>query len=333
MDREPLSGLQPCVRVLLRPSDPHLPRLRRRTRLRARDRRQGQRARGSAGRAARGRRGRASTSRWGRTPTPTSGSRAATGSCRASGRRCATARNPCSVLTKSPLLLRDLPLLREIAAVTDISANLIDPDAGGEGMARHRAAHAQPACADGGGGRAQPRRHPDRSSCRAAHAGHQRRPAQVRGHPRGGRRGRGDEHRRDRRCTCAARCARCSWSWLAAAAPRPRRAVRGALRARGLPAARPSASVSVGCCAASGRGRWRHSGAIRPTRGPSTARRVRRAARSGVRDRKIGPLRPAPCRRRCSDRCPGRPRPSGPLGKPRFITRSRSRCSPCAGTR
>ncbi|HEU4976681.1 MAG TPA: radical SAM protein [Baekduia sp.] len=37
------------------------------------------------------------------------------------------ARNPCSVLTKSPLLLRDLPLMREIAAVTDISANLSVP--------------------------------------------------------------------------------------------------------------------------------------------------------------------------------------------------------------
>jgi DNA repair photolyase len=37
------------------------------------------------------------------------------------------ARNPCSVLTKSPLLLRDLDLMREIAAVTDIAANLSIP--------------------------------------------------------------------------------------------------------------------------------------------------------------------------------------------------------------
>src|SRR5437773_6942454 len=36
-------------------------------------------------------------------------------------------RNPCSVLTKSPLLLRDLPFLKEVAAVTDISANLSAP--------------------------------------------------------------------------------------------------------------------------------------------------------------------------------------------------------------
>jgi DNA repair photolyase len=36
-------------------------------------------------------------------------------------------RNPCSVLTKSPLLLRDLPLLKEIADVTEVSANLSVP--------------------------------------------------------------------------------------------------------------------------------------------------------------------------------------------------------------
>jgi DNA repair photolyase len=35
--------------------------------------------------------------------------------------------NPCSVLTKSPLVLRDLPLLREIAQVTEVSANLSIP--------------------------------------------------------------------------------------------------------------------------------------------------------------------------------------------------------------
>jgi DNA repair photolyase len=35
--------------------------------------------------------------------------------------------NPCSVLTKSPLLLRDLELMREIAARTDFTANLSVP--------------------------------------------------------------------------------------------------------------------------------------------------------------------------------------------------------------
>ena len=37
------------------------------------------------------------------------------------------ARNPCSILTKSPLLLRDVDLLKEIAAVTDVSACLSVP--------------------------------------------------------------------------------------------------------------------------------------------------------------------------------------------------------------
>src|SRR3954470_16472631 len=36
-------------------------------------------------------------------------------------------RNPCSVLTKSPLLLRDLPLMLEVAEVAPISANLSIP--------------------------------------------------------------------------------------------------------------------------------------------------------------------------------------------------------------
>ena len=37
------------------------------------------------------------------------------------------AANPCSILTKSPLLLRDLPLMKQIAEVTDISASLSVP--------------------------------------------------------------------------------------------------------------------------------------------------------------------------------------------------------------
>jgi DNA repair photolyase len=37
------------------------------------------------------------------------------------------ARNPCSILTKSPLLLRDLPLMREISQCTDFSAALSVP--------------------------------------------------------------------------------------------------------------------------------------------------------------------------------------------------------------
>ena len=63
---------------LLRPADARVPGPRRGPGLRARDRRQGQRARGAARGAARGRRGRASASRSARTRTRISGSRAAT---------------------------------------------------------------------------------------------------------------------------------------------------------------------------------------------------------------------------------------------------------------
>ena len=51
LDDQPLQGMQPCVLILLRPPDPHLPRLQRGPRLREGDRRQGQRARGAARRA------------------------------------------------------------------------------------------------------------------------------------------------------------------------------------------------------------------------------------------------------------------------------------------
>ena len=84
------------------------------------------------------------------------------------------AANPCSVLTKSPLLLRDLTLMLEIAAAHELQRVPVDPDARREGMAGNRAAHAQPARAARGGGRAQPRRDPDGRADRAADARHQR---------------------------------------------------------------------------------------------------------------------------------------------------------------
>ena len=76
-------------------------------------------------------------------------------------------RNPCSILTKSPLVLRDLDLLKEIAAVTEVSGLPVGADAGREGLAGDRAAHAEPESAAGGGRRAQPQRHPDRGPDRA----------------------------------------------------------------------------------------------------------------------------------------------------------------------
>ena len=98
------------------------------------------------------------------------------------------AANPCSVLTKSPLLLRDLDLMKEIAAVHGHQREPLGADDRREGVAGQRAAHAPPARAAGGGGRAQPRGHPDGHPRGAADARHQRRPAPGRGDPAGWRR-------------------------------------------------------------------------------------------------------------------------------------------------
>ena len=82
--------------------------------------------------------------------------------------------NPCSILTKSPLLLRDKDLLCEIAERTQVSACLSVPTLDEKAWREHRAAHAEPAGAAGGGGRAEPARDPDRDPDRAADARDQR---------------------------------------------------------------------------------------------------------------------------------------------------------------
>ena len=65
-------------------------------------------------------------------------------------------RTPCSVLTKSPLLLRDIELFKQIP---ELRREPLDPDARREGLARQRAAHPAPAQAHRGGRRAQPGGH------------------------------------------------------------------------------------------------------------------------------------------------------------------------------
>ena len=82
--------------------------------------------------------------------------------------------NPCSVLTKSPLLLRDLELMQGDRRADRVRRQPLDPDPRREGLARDRAAHPAPAQADRGGGRAEPGRDPDRRPDRAADPGRQR---------------------------------------------------------------------------------------------------------------------------------------------------------------
>ena len=60
-------------------------------------------------------------------------------------------RTPCSVLTKSPLVTRDIALLKEMSDMGLFSAAFSVPDDRREGLARERAAHAEPLRAAGGG--------------------------------------------------------------------------------------------------------------------------------------------------------------------------------------
>ena len=179
----------------------------------------------------RGRRGRASTSRWGRTPTRTSGSRARYKLMRGIWEAMRDFANPCSVLTKSPLLLRDLDLMQEIAARHDDQREPLDPDDGREGVAGDRAAHAEPAGADGGGGELNRAGHPVRDPRRAAHAGDQRRPRAGRGDPRAGRGEAGATGIGGIALHLRGEVRGVFMEWLRSLPARPRAALRGALRA------------------------------------------------------------------------------------------------------
>ena len=141
--------------------------------------------------------------------------------------------NPCSVLTKSPLLLRDLPLMLEIAERTSISACLSIPTLDEKAWRATEPHTPNPTRAAGGGGRAQPRGNPHGRADRAADARRQRRPAPGRAPAGGGDRGGRDEHRR--RGAAPARRGEGHLHGLAAlAAPRSGRALRGAVPPRRL---------------------------------------------------------------------------------------------------
>ena len=93
------------------------------------------------------------------------------------------ARNECSVLTKSPLLLRDVGLMQEINERTGFSAALSIPTIDEKRMAGDRAALAEPASPDGGGCGADEGRNPDRHPRRAVDARDQRFARAGRGNP------------------------------------------------------------------------------------------------------------------------------------------------------
>ena len=199
---------------------------------------------------------------------------------------------------------RPATLLKEIASVADVSANLVDPDAGREGLAGDRAAHAEPAGADRGGRGAQPQR-ASRPAILIAPLmpGINDDPKQV-----------------EEILELAARPARRASAasalhlrgevrgvfldWLRLLPAGPGAALRAALRATARTCPRPSASGSPRCCGAGhGRGASGRSAAIPPMRGRSSAadgcRRIPRGPRAP------GPRRPRRCRRRCSEpECP-----------------------------
>jgi hypothetical protein len=141
--------------------------------------------------------------------------------------------NPCSILTKSPLLLRDIDLMKEVAEVAPLHANLSIPTMdekawrATEPHTPNPKARMEAVAALNEAG--IPCGHPRR----AAHAGDQRRARAGRADPRDGRGGGRDGHRGDR--AAPARRRQADLHGLAALVPpRPGAAVRGPLSPRRL---------------------------------------------------------------------------------------------------
>ena len=102
------------------------------------------------------------------------------------------ARNEFSILTKSPMIIRDLDVLAAAAERTRVRCNFSIGTRRRRRVAGERAGHAASAPAHRGRPAPERRRHPVRRPRRADPAGHLRR----RGPPRGGRRGRPRGRRR-----------------------------------------------------------------------------------------------------------------------------------------
>ena len=125
------------------------------------------------------------------------------------------AANPCSVLTKSPLLLRDLDLMKEIAAVTDISANLSVPTIDEKAWRASEPHTPNPRARLEAVGELNRAGIPTGVLVAPLMPGINDDPAQVRGDPAGGGRRRGDRGQRHRAAPARARCAASSWSGCA----------------------------------------------------------------------------------------------------------------------
>ena len=146
------------------------------------------------------------------------------------------AANPCSVLTKSPLLLRDLDLMKEIAAVTDISANLSVPTIDEKAWRASEPHTPNPRARLEAVGELNRAGIPTGILVAPLMPGINDDPAQVRGDPAGGC-GRGGDRGQRHRAASARRGPRRLHGLAALLSAGPRRALRGALCTRRVPAA------------------------------------------------------------------------------------------------
>ena len=147
------------------------------------------------------------------------------------------AANPCSVLTKSPLLLRDLDLMKEIADVADISANLSVPTIDEKAWRASEPHTPNPRARLEAVGELNRAGIPTGVLVAPLMPGINDDPAPGGGDPAGGGRRRGDGRQRHRAAP-AGRGARHLHGVAAVLPAGPRRALRGALCTRRVPAAR-----------------------------------------------------------------------------------------------
>ena len=203
---------------LLRPPDPHLSRPQRARGLRARDRRQGQRARAGPRRARQAVvEGRARRARDQHRPVPVGRAplRADAGDLGGDARLRQPLLGADEVAAAAPRHRADEGALR----ADRVRRQPLDPDARGEGVAPDRAAHPAPAQAARGGRRAGAGGDPGRGADRAADSRRQRLAGPDRGAGASWRERPAPRASPASGCTCAARCARSGSTGCASTAP------------------------------------------------------------------------------------------------------------------